>query len=753
MEKFAQFIIERAKLIIALIIISTALLGYQIRFIQVNSDVIDSLPDNDPNAVLLKQIGEKFGGNRIGIIILQAENIYTQESLQHIIQITDSISEMNSIQSVTSLSNIMEIRGGEYGIDVGTMIDPYNIPSTSDQLENLKTKVLANEMFSFLSSEDGTASTILFSLEQNADIHEVANNVKAMIEGMELPEEIYYSGNPMLVSSISSMISADMAKLIPVTFIVIGLVLFFGFRSLTGVILPLLVAAIAIVWTIGIMSIGGFEMSMVSSNIPILLLAVGSAYSIHVVNRILIERKTQEIKSAIKIALGYIFIPVLLSAITTSAGFASFTFGAYLNMILDYGLFTALGTLISCFLSLTFVPALLSLVKSQDSTPNKENRQKPLLGSFLKVLERSLFHKPMLILGSWMVLVAIGIGGVFLIKREIDVKEYFKKGNPTRIAEEIMTEKFGGTKPVFVLINGDIQDPEILQTMLDIEDYMKKSPDIKSTQSIADLIVNLNNALGMSEGLPEDKAVVEQLWFLIDGNEFTNRLVTEDLDQAIIISTFLSPDNQSKIAFSNYMTSYLETIESDNIEIQITGMPFVDVTMDESLVKSQIGSLAIAVVFVIIIVSLILKSLKSGFQASAPIIATIIILFGMMGFAGIPLNIGTVLVASVALGIGIDYSIHVINHFNHSLKKGTEVKDALSEAIQISGNAIVLNVLSVSTGFLVLLISEMVPLQYFGMLVAISMLGSGLGALTLLPVILILSHKNRIKVTNSLKNE
>ena len=114
-----------------------------------------------------------------------------------------------------------------------------------------------------------------------------------------------------------------------------------------------------------------------------------------------------------------------------------------------------------------------------------------------------------------------------------------------------------------------------------------------------------------------------------------------------------------------------------------------------------------------------------------------------MGFAGISLNIATVLVASVALGIGIDYSIHIISLFNHSKNTHGDINQAMEDTIMISGKAIVINVISVSAGFLVLLFSEMVPLQYFGLLIALSMIGSSLGALTLLPVILILVNRKK----------
>lgn len=172
-------------------------------------------------------------------------------------------------------------------------------------------------------------------------------------------------------------------------------------------------------------------------------------------------------------------------------------------------------------------------------------------------------------------------------------------------------------------------------------------------------------------------------------------------------------------------------------------MPFVDITMDRSLINSQLGSISIAIIFVIIIVGFILRSLINGIYAAIPIIAAITILFGVMGLTGISLNIATVLVASVALGIGIDYSIHIISHFNHIYEETGLLEKSINDTLLISGKAIIINVISVSTGFLVLIFSEMVPLQYFGILIAISMISSSLGAMTLLPALLIVINKKK----------
>jgi predicted RND superfamily exporter protein len=173
-------------------------------------------------------------------------------------------------------------------------------------------------------------------------------------------------------------------------------------------------------------------------------------------------------------------------------------------------------------------------------------------------------------------------------------------------------------------------------------------------------------------------------------------------------------------------------------------MPYVNAQLDKSLVKSQLTSLIIAVILVIALVSLIFKSLLEGLYASVPIIATIAVLYGVMGLTGIPLNVVTVLVASVAMGIGIDYSIHYITHFNSALHREFELNNAVEEAIMISGKAILINFISVSAGFLILIFSDLMPMVYFGVLIALSMLGSSMGALTLLPAILLLGKRKRL---------
>ena len=750
MNKFAEGIVKLRWLIIIVVIVLTAFLGYQIKDLKINSDIISSLPDDDPAALLYKNIGKEFGGNDMGMIIIETDNVFKKEAIEYVKQITDTLRVLDGISTITSLTNVLDIKGSEWGIEIGTLLDEYDLPDSKAELDALKERVFSKDMYKgTIVSEDGTSTLIIFTLLDGADKQTVAKNIKEKIIELDIPEKLYFGGLPFMMNDISFLIVSDIIRLIPITFFLITFILFLAFRSTRGVVLPMLTAAFSVIWVLGTMVLSGYELSMISNITPIILLAVGSAYTIHVINRINATFDQDRKKALIK-ALAYITVPVILAALTTMIGFVSFIFGAYLEIIRDFGLFTALGVFFALLLSIFFVPAIisaLSMYKSAKRIERNSKKKHSILNDIILSPLNDLLHKhPKYTLSVWGIIMLVSIGGIFSIQREVNMAEYFKKGNPTRVTEDIMQEKFGGSQPVFVVFNGDVQSPDVLQMMIKTENYMKEFPAIDRTQSIADLVEEMNDVMGEGKKIPDVKAKIENLWFLLDGQDIMPQLVSDELDKAIIQSKFASTDSKVMSDFIAYMDDFVTENSTGECKIEVTGMPSVYSQLDKSLINSQMSSLVIAIIMVLLIVGLILRSLIKGVFAAIPIVATITILFGFMGATGIPLDVATVLVASVALGIGIDYSIHIITHFNHVYKETGELNKSMEETIKISGKAIVINVLSVAAGFLVLIFSEMVPLQNFGTLVAMSMIGSGLGALTLLPVMIILYYRKIEKI-------
>jgi len=221
-------------------------------------------------------------------------------------------------------------------------------------------------------------------------------------------------------------------------------------------------------------------------------------------------------KQALIKALVYVVIPVILAAATTAIGFISFVFGAYLTMIKDFGIFTAIGTLIALLLSIFFVPALISALSMNNKEIKDDQKEKQSILShvILKPLVNLLFKHPKYTLTAWSIFLLLSIGGTFLIKTSVNMADYFKKDNPTRISEEVMQKKFGGSLPVFVSFKGDMQSPEVLKMMIKTEHFMKEDPNIAVTQSVADLVEQMNDAMGEGKSIPDDRAKIEQLWFL-----------------------------------------------------------------------------------------------------------------------------------------------------------------------------------------------------------------------------------------------
>lgn len=751
MKKLANSITKLRWLIITVVLGLTIFFGYQAKNLSINSDIISSLPDDDPAARLYREIGTQFGGNDMGLIVLETDDVFTAEVIRHIKQITDSLKFTNGISSVTSLTNILDIKSSESGIEIGKLVDEYVLPTEQSQFDSLKNYIFSKEMYKgTVVSEDGTATAIMFTLLPDANKQTVAKEIKYKIEALDLPETLYFGGLPMMMNDINDLIISDIIWLIPIVLLVIAIVLLLSFKSLRGVLLPLLTSGLSVIWTLGIMAVAGYEITIISNIIPVVLLAVGSAYAIHVINSINHIEQTDR-KQALIQALKYVTIPVVLAAVTTAIGFVSFIFGAYLTMIKDFGIFTAVGTLIALILSLYFVPALIAGLSMYNKKNDIENEEKQtiLTHKILLPLVKFLFKHPKYTLIGWGILLILFTSGIFLIKTSVNMADYFKKDNPTRVSEDVMQKKFGGSLPVFVVFEGDMQSPDVLKMMISTEKFMKQDPNIEITQSVADLIEQMNDAMGEGKKIPDDKAKIEQLWFLLDGQEIMPQLVNDNLSKGIIQSKFASVDSKEIEEFTAKMNRYISENKNENYKVELTGMPSVYVKLNNSLINSQYNSLLIAIVMVVLIVGLILRSASKGVFAAIPVIATIIILFGFMGITGIPLDIATVLVASIALGIGIDYSIHIITGFNKHLISHGDAEKAIEETLLYSGKAVIINALSVSAGFLVLLFSQIVPLQNFGLLVAISMFGSGFGALTLLPVLLILVNRKRKIVVNN----
>ena len=746
MKRLAEFIIRSRKGIIGLVVLITLILGYFIKDLKVNPDVLGYLPEDDRAAILFREVGEQYGGNDLVIVGLEGRDVFTYEMLDLVRQVTDSMRTIAGISYVTSLTNVIDIKSTEYGIEIGRLVDEFEIPQNADELERIRAYAMSKDLYKGnLVSADCTSTLVMGKVMTGADRTKAVEAIQQKLEGIPFGGRFYYGGMPVTLLELSNVIIRDVKFIAPVAFLLICLVLYLGFLNKRGVILPMISVIIAIIWTMGLVSLLGYELTIITNVIPVILMAVGSAYAIHVVNRFQEEVKDDS-REALKRALSFVIIPVFLASLTTVFGFISFIAGSYLTMIREFGIFSALGVLFSLLLAVFFVPALLAVLQGKDAEKTKNKTAPAFLRTLTLGIERWALNHHRQVLWVWGLLILLSLLGITRIERRVDLVDYFRENNIVQQSEKLLKEKFNGSVPLYVNIKGDIQSPEGLKLMKETQDFMDGFDYIPFSQSVADLIEEMNEVMGEGKQIPDDQSKIAQLWFLLDGQEIMEQLVNFDLTEGLIQGYVATTDLQVLREIEINFESFAREHSRGDFQVEVTGIPIMFKKLDDSIIKSQIYSLILAILLVVALVSILQRAFLRGLLTVIPVFVTLIVLFGTMGLTGIPLDIATVLTGSVTIGIGIDYAIHFMSHFGKSFLEGKNIRASIGQSIEVSGRAILLNMLAVTIGFAVLLFSNLVPLQRFGLLIAVTMIVSAMAALTLLPVALLLSGESISKI-------
>ncbi len=737
MKNLGQFIIKYRNLVIAFTVILTIFFGYSIKNIKVDPEIMHYLPKTDKTAVLFERVGKQYGGTDIVLVVLETENIFNKKTLEQIRQITDSLKTITEIGSVTSLTDVIDIKSSEEGIEIGKLIDDNNLPQNQAQLDTLKQYIFSKEMYKgSLISEDATATLVIAKIISGSDKSHAVKMIRSKIEKIGLPEnvKVFYGGQAILTDEVGSIVFKDMSFLGPAALLMIAIIIFINFRSVRKLLIPLITVLIAIIWTFGIISLLHFELTLITSIIPVILLAVGSGWPIHIINRLNAETDPDRNTALVKTFL-YVALPVSVAATAAMIGFLTFIFGSYLTMIQQFGAFSALGIFIALLLSLTFTPALISFLDRDTKTTGVQDKsnEKTYLDTFLLKITGLISQRPLYIIIPWSVVFIISLIGITKIEFKSDMASYFKENTDVRKSEKLLQRKFSGSQTVYVSVRGDVQSPEMLNTMHQIQHFMETFPYIKKTQSIVDLIKEMNNAMGEGEKIPDDKAKIEQLWFLLDGQEIMSQLVSDSLNEGLIQANMSFSDMATTVGIMNSLKDYVKQFNSH--KIQISGMPMIIAEIHKSIVKSQRRSLGMAILFAFILVASVFRSVKKGLYSIIPMLSSLVVLYGFMGWVGIPIDIATVLVGSIGVGVG-DYAIHILSGYNFYYKLTGDSILALQDSLKISGRAVIINSMSVSAGFFVLILSNLIPMRGFGIIVPITLLSSSLAAITLLPIII-----------------
>lgn len=743
MKIIAKVVSKYPWALITISFILTFLFGYFTKYIKIQAELVTGLPNNLPEVIAYNKVKEIFPSNEVIFIAVKGDSIFSLPYMQKIYDLTDELIFIEGVEDILSIASASKIKGEKEGLYVIPLMDKR--PESKGEVERIKELIEGDEIFEeMLIGKDKKSTGILVVLEKNLreeKILEIYNKIQKMIKKYEGPERIYISGKPVVEALIAEHVSGDIRKLFPLSIMVSMILLLIFFRSLRGMFLPILTVFLSATWMMGIQGILGIPIGMESSLLPMLLVAIGTAYGIHLIHQFTEEIGEKEDKEK---AVYNLIIKrgnaVLIAGLTTVAGFYSLI-TQNIKTIKTFGILNGSGVLVTLFLSILLIPSFLKILK----TPKKREERINWFNRFLRSSGDKTQRYPYVFLFIALGIIIFGILGIPRIKTISDEIRNFDEKSEIRIATEYINENYSGTTPLTLLFETEkeegFKDPVLLSKIDSIVSFAEKLPYVGKGMAISSFIKRLYKALNNDNPefykIPDDRKLVSQLIFLYsmsgDPSDFES-MVTSDFRKANVTIFIKTADTGVLKEIVNKIVNYSKRIlNKDDVKLSITGRARLFVIMDSLIVRGQILSIISAFILVFLITSIILRSFGAGILSCIPMVVTVLGNFGIMGFFGFALTHSTSIVASLAIGIGIDYAVHYINRMRIYEKELKDTGEIIKRATFTVGRAIIFNLLSVIIGFLVLLFSTFRGIKELSILIAITMILSGFGAIYILP--------------------
>ena len=757
MKTLSKIIIKFAPLFIILNIVITCFFAYQLPKVKTNNELDKFLPENNQMIIINDYLKENYGSGNAMFLAIEAREgtIYKKSILKKIAQLTEDLEMLDNVEEVTSLSNVDNIVGVEDGMEVDPIFDPYE-DIDEDVLSNVKKALDSWDFYKGnIINKKANATAIIIEFPKLADIETKAvlhTDITKLMNRSHFPEaNLYLAGRPSLEVEMGNYMYEDLKATIPFVIVVLIIVLFLSFRSFSGVFFPMLCVIIATVNSMGLMGYLGIEISLMGTIIPVTLTAVGSAYSIHVVRYYFIAIKTGiSKKEAVEETFKNVGLSVILAGVTTMCGFGSLSTSS-VTPIKEFGIFVAVGTGVALLVSLTFIPPLiLFFVKS--GRPEKINPDK--VKDRLSFIERLIYQTTRIVMRNYRAVIVFGVILVILsiisstrLVSYNNMIEDFPKDSKIRIANNWINNNFTGTTDISILLTGkndSIKEPEVLRQIENLQNFVEeKYPFVTKSVSIADFIKRMNVAMNANnpefDKIPSSKELIAQYLLLYstsgDPDDF-DPYVDYDYKEARILFMSTRSRSTENLEVLNGIKEYTDKHIGPDLKVQISGNAAITNTLSKLIMKGLLTSIIASMIVVFLLMTFIYRSIFGGILSVLPLSLAILINFAIMPIFGIPLNIPTSIVGSVAVGVGIDYAIHYINNARLNAGNYYTIDELYLHTSTTSGTSIFFNALAVTAGFLVLLFSNFIPFTTLGFLVALTMVTSALGSLIFIPAIL-----------------
>jgi len=757
--KLIRRIAEKPLLIIVVLILATTIFIVAIlNNASLETDLNAYMPSTHPAFQFSDEAEQVFGiQNSILLAVEHPETIFNEGTLTKLVQITEELPELFpeiAEGGVTSLATADNITGSDWGLEVESFFS-HGIPTTPTALAEMREKVVSNEMiYGRNVSRDTTSTLIIAEIADDSDSQDLQRRLKSYAQQWEGPERIHVAGRPIVEGALAELGPADMVRMFPIVVIVMIIVLLLLLRSIRDTLLNMIIVLLGTVAAFGSMALLNVPVYAVDTMIPVMLIAIGVAYGIHMHNAIhhAVNRNPQiEKRELIDTVLKSMVRPVFMAAVTTAIGFSALMSSQVLP-VRYFGLFSSIGVLTEMVLALILFPASIHLFgvpkrgkETADELVDKIDGT-PWYGK--NGWSRFMMKHPRIIVIVAATIAALGIYGTQNVWIDTSFLANFEKDSAIVQTDDFVNAKFGGTSSLNVMLyaheDDTFKNPQVLQAMDDMQQSILEHEMVGAGFSITDFIKRMNKVMNYDDDafhtIPEERDLIAQYLLLYEFSGDPETLETVvDYDYRRANSTF-----QLKSDSSAVMSEIIEMVQehepvftSLGVSVHFAGSGYKAFVFSELLLEGQIISLVLSFGIVALLLSILFRNILIGIAGTVPIAITAVVNFGVMGFFGIPLSSATALISSIAVGIGVDYAIHLIEHYRNRRLEAFSIREAAFGTVRHTGKAIVYNAVAVMGGFAVLIFSVFPPNRQVGSLIVLNMATSAIGTLSILLVIIV----------------
>jgi uncharacterized protein len=727
----------------------TLALAWQLPRLEIDASNEGLMLERDPARHYYDQVKATFGSDELTVVLVKGE-IFTAPVLGLIQRVSEDLERVEGVTRVDSLATVDNISGTDDGMEIAPLLRD-GIPADAAGLARLKAKALANPIFvkNLVSADARAAGILVFTQAAEADKgfnSRFAAAVDAVLARESVPGVTTYQiGGPLLKHTFVEYVQGDQMTLVPLSVVTLFIVLMIGFRTPQGVVGPLFTGVSSALWGVGLMALFHIPMNVVTVAVPSLVLVVGFAEAVHIISSYHACLRAGRAKmDALTEAVEDAAAPILVTTATTILGFATLIFSD-ITILIQFGWAATLALTANFAATLLGIPMLLRIwptpKRIRPTMVEKPGATGTLEARLTVACDYILRHR-VAIIAVFAALAAASLWGWYTLKVDTDFVSYFPKSSPIRQRMYDVDRSLAGASAFFVVVetgreNG-VADPATLKQISGLQQFIESIPGVSKTVSIVDYVSQLHRTLtgtnGGSRTVPESAEIVSQQLLLMDRAQ-TGRFIDLSASSAnIVVRHSLTGSwelGQALRQIDRYVAGNVH-----GVQVHPAGQSILTNRAADYMAVNEVTSFAWTLAIIGIIHSLLFMSIKAGVLSLIPNVAPVLYSFGLMGLLGIPLSTGTAMVATIAIGIAVDDTVHNMMTYSRQLNAHRDERTAVLHTLLIQFRPIVFISTALACGFIVLVFSRFVPTVYLGFLSAFVMIAAMISELVLTPILL-----------------